>query len=163
MCNSRRTSYQTCFMVLIWEDAGKTIGQGGKTADDDPKWMSTDIKPNQYFGGVLSQKLGGSWDSSKDASPVGAWRKNVAQMRNKLMHLGIYPTKSEAETAQTSLVKLQKHFALQVTRNRWKYPLTYSLLSGMHHPDIPPRGEIIQTYQKWLEIELKPTTLSDDA
>lgn len=143
--------------LIIWEDAGKALGQGGKTLPDDPKWMSTDIKPGQYIGGVLAPKLKGSWDSSNNTSPVGGWRRNVAQRRNKLMHLGEYPTKNEAEIALTSLVKLQQHISIIVTKNRRKYPLTYSLLSGMQHRKIPPRGVIIQTYQRWLIEKLQPT------
>lgn len=147
--------------LLIWEDDGKAFGQVGKTVPDDPKWMSTDIKPGQYVGGVRAPKLKGSWDSFNNTSPVGGWRRNVAQRRSKLMYLGEYPTKSEAEIALNSLVKLQQHISILVTKNRRKYPLTYSLFSGMQHPEIPPRSVIIQTYQRWLIEKLQPTIQSE--
>lgn len=89
-----------------------------------------DAKPSQLIGRVLSVRLGGNWDSSRPTSPVGAWRHNVAQQRNKIIHLGHRPSELHAVSAVEGLGALELHLMDRLAAQSHAYPRAALMLVG---------------------------------
>lgn len=87
-------------------------------------------KPSELIGGVLSTRLGGNWQSRVPSSPVGAWRHEVAQMRNRVIHRGHRPTENEAAAALQAGLRLETHVMDRLAAKAATYPRTACLLVG---------------------------------
>lgn len=113
---------------IAWEATKKS------STDPAPTAMSGDAlfeaKPSQLIGRVLSVRLGGNWDSSRPNSPVGAWRQNVAQLRNKVIHLGHRPSEADAVAALEGLAALELHLMDRLAVRAHVYPRAALMLVG---------------------------------
>ncbi len=113
---------------IAWEAAEKL------PTDPAPTPLSGDAlfeaKPSQLIGRVLSVRLGGNWDSSRPTSPVGAWRQNVAQLRNKIIHLAHRPTEGDAVSALEGVVALELHLMDRLAARSNVYPRAAVMLAG---------------------------------
>ena len=113
---------------ISWEAAEKL------SADPAPAAMGGgglfDAKPSQLIGKVLSVRLGGNWDSSRPTSPVGAWRQNVAQLRNRIIHLGHRPTEKNAFGSIEGLAALELHLMDRLAARSNVYPRAALMLVG---------------------------------
>jgi hypothetical protein len=66
---------------------------------------------------------GGTWDSSRPGHPVGgAWRLNVAQVRNRIIHLGHRPSGADAVAALEGLAALEEHLMDRLASRASVYP-----------------------------------------
>jgi hypothetical protein len=122
--------------VLIW----KVLTYGKSPA---PDWAKGDKevlgrRPAFIIGSILSPALGGNWDSSKLSSPVGAWRHNIARLRNSVIHRGHQPSDSEAAEAVDALRGLERHVCDRIAARAQQYPRAAVMSVGL--PKLEERG-----------------------
>ena len=108
-------------------------------------------KPAILIGGILAKKLKGNWDSKRVESPVGGWRVNILEVRNRVIHGGYNPTEEDTQKALSALRNLHFHIFGRVIKNAKHYPLTAALLMGSpYSKSFAQRLELIQEYNQWL-------------
>ncbi|WP_431892370.1 hypothetical protein [Micromonospora haikouensis] len=124
-------------------------------------------KPRDLIGKVLSPRLGGNWSSQTPRQPIGAWRTAIAKRRNAVIHLGYRPSAEEAYEAIAALTVLEKHVVDRLAAKSAVYPRTALQIigrSGLEH-----RGafgkvrathqgqdlqELLKEYLSWVEGHL---------
>jgi hypothetical protein len=113
---------------IAWEAAEKLSTDPAPTSMGDGALF--EAKPSQLIGSVLSVRLGGNWDSSRPSSPVGAWRHNVAQLRNRIIHLSHRPLETDAVYALDGLAALELHLMDRLAARANVYPRAALMLVG---------------------------------
>ncbi|MBP9112300.1 MAG: hypothetical protein KBF88_05795 [Polyangiaceae bacterium] len=153
--------------LLNWE-AGTKLA-----VDPTPLAMIPDLfgsKPARLISGVLSARLGGNWNSSGTAAPVGAWRHNLAQLRTKILHFGFRPAEGDVGAPLRALDQLEQHIVGCVRKRAAQYPRTALILLGIRtlskHKQVreilatSDRATLLREYWNW--IELKGEDANDD-
>lgn len=86
-------------------------------------------------------RIGGRWSADADSPPT-AWRKNTAALRNRVLHAGYSPSRSEADAALDGLLDLETFVAdlLAKPRALSNYPRTAIALLGS--PGLECRGAL---------------------
>ncbi|QDT90968.1 hypothetical protein [Gimesia algae] len=79
----------------------------------------------------ISHSLGGSWDMSKDMSIVGKWKKNVYDLRNRVVHAGYFPHYHEAANAFQTMVKFSEFIRERVDTKKSLLPNAYKELKAL--------------------------------
>jgi hypothetical protein len=87
-------------------------------------------RPAKLISAIISPRLKGNWSSQSDASPVGAWRHNIARPRNAVIHRGDRPDSEVAHRAILALDKLEQHILGRLAAIANVYPRTAYLLAG---------------------------------
>lgn len=113
---------------IAWEAAEKSSTDPAPTAMGGGALF--EAKPSQLIGKLLSVRLGGNWNSSQPTNPVGAWRQNVAQLRNKIIHLGHRPSETDAVAALEGLAALELHLMDRLAARAHLYPRAALMLVG---------------------------------
>jgi hypothetical protein len=127
-------------------------------------------RPAKLISAIIAPRLKGNWSSQTDASPVGAWRRNIARPRNAVIHRGNRPDSELAHRAILALHELEQHILDRLAAGANTYPRTAYLLAGpesldrrgasgkvratLAHSD--PR-QWLPDYLRWLEA-----TVQDD-
>lgn len=111
-----------------------------ESAADWPDGLVTRVKTQ------FSKRLGGDWNVSGRGA-VGAWERDVAAVRHRVVHAGYLPSRSEAERSMVALEELLTFLGdrLVYGRNLSKYPRTASEL--LNEGGLRRRGR----YPKWLQ------------
>lgn len=144
--------------MLIWE---VTVRHGGGQKTD---WASQSTlfplnrKPSDLIGSVLSQALSGGWDSNSRTRPIGAWRFDIAQVRNRVIHRGHRPSAEEAHTAVEALDALRQFVGQRLAARAKQFPRTFYLVNGrpacpasvLKVLDDPAEGGIRNAYLQWI-------------
>ncbi|WP_157074961.1 hypothetical protein [Janibacter limosus] len=118
-----------------------------ESAADWPDGLVTRVKTQ------FSKRLGGDWNVSGRGA-VGAWARDVAAVRHRVVHAGYLPSRSEAERSMVALEELLTFLGdrLVYGRNLREYPRTASELlteGGLRRRD---------RYPNWLEkMQMDPT------
>jgi len=84
---------------------------------------------SQWMRGDFPQRLGGSWDQT-GAGPVAAWRADIANVRNRIVHRGYRPSEAEGDSALHAFERLDGHVRERLVEKRLDYPRTALLLLG---------------------------------
>ena len=122
-------------------------------------------RPAKLISAIIAPRLKGNWSSQTDASPVGAWRHNIARPRNAVIHRGNRPDSEVAQDAIRSLHELEQHILDRVAAVANVYPRTAYLLAGPESLDRRGAsgkvratvangdpGQWLSDYLKWLEV-----------
>lgn len=112
--------------LLSWEASMQVVDPHPAAGTDG----LGDKKPRQLISQVLQPRLGGSWESSSLNGAIGAWRFNIAQLRNAIIHRGHRPSEDEAKEAVASLAPLATHMADRVANRAAVYPRTALIAVG---------------------------------
>lgn len=96
-------------------------------------------RPAALIGSVLAPRLRGSWDSKRPDVPIARWRNSVAQLRNRVIHLGHRPTEAEAVEAVEVVDVLEKHLMDRLASSASSYPR--SALKLVHRDGLERRGQ----------------------
>lgn len=76
----------------------------------------------------ISHSVGGNWDMSKDASIVGEWKKNVYDLRNRVVHAGYFPHHYEAANAFQTIGKFSEFIRERVIAKKSQFPNAFNEL-----------------------------------
>jgi hypothetical protein len=101
----------------------------GKTTDDMRKIFATKRlvrRSREEF----HPRLGGNWSTGA----IGAWRTDLNDMRNRIMHIAAEPTEDEAKRAVAALDRLESYVVdrLAASESRRAYPRTCVSFAGFH-------------------------------
>jgi hypothetical protein len=108
-------------LLLQWEEGKTPEAAAGEWRDA----LKTRVERD------FADRLGGSWDLTAD-KPVGRWARNVAQVRNRVIHGGYLPSREEAEQAIGAARELVTFICDQLAsdNNLRKYTRSAVLLAG---------------------------------
>ena len=81
----------------------------------------------------IGEKLGFEPDSEREGYPeeVSTWRRDIARVRNEIMHIGHYPSGTEADRSAEALGNLGEYLSDQLTTNAERFPITTLVLCGL--------------------------------
>jgi hypothetical protein len=128
---------------------------------------TSEAKPRDLIGKVLSPRLGGNWSSQTPQHPIGAWRTAIAKRRNAVIHLGYRPSTREADEAVAALTALESHMLDRLAAKAAVYPRTALQILG--RAGLERRGafgkvratyqgqdlqELLKEYLSWIEDHL---------
>ncbi|WP_133160296.1 hypothetical protein [Cryobacterium zongtaii] len=91
----------TLLLHLLWEE--------GSTAEAAARLFTTSIA--RRVRSQYAQRLGGIWNCMDATTPPGAWLELTANVRNRLIHAGVRPTRADAETAYRATIHLERYAA----------------------------------------------------
>lgn len=77
----------------------------------------------------LSPRLKGDWDAS-GAGAVAAWQRDVATLRNRVIHAGHKPSRDEAVASREAATALEQYVIDRLSQVRKRYPLTITAMIG---------------------------------
>gem|GEM_PF-4641784 len=129
-----------CYLVavsLLWEEHRNDPTCPGEVevaehlASKDYAWVAES---------VIRTRLGGNWNRDGKSSYWGAWRRNSARVRNKILHSGHRARRHESVQAITESLDFQKFVFNRIHARIGKYPFTALMLLG--EDGIARRGEI---------------------
>jgi hypothetical protein len=115
--------------ILTWEATRVLINDPqplASTAAPKPG-----VTPGTLIDNVLLQRLGGDWSDSDPQTAVGAWRKHVARLRNRVIHLGYRPSTAEVTASMNALGRLQEHLLGLLAAQSPTYPRTALILLSL--------------------------------
>lgn len=126
--------------MVLWEDCRS----GTNTIEGVAEIFSSDIVPrlkNQFHG-----RLGGTW--SLRTGHLKRWDRDIATVRNRVVHAGYHPTRDEASSALESLLDLERFIQRRLVDRFTRYPLTSVLFVGQPGFERVNRWRSVQ---RWLE------------
>lgn len=104
-------------LMLMWEEAKPLheVASLFKARDNISKSLMA----------AIGDRLRGSWDRNGDG-PVGRWQRDVADLRNRVAHLGATPSEKEIRAAFDAVELLERFVGdrLMAERNFTRYPQT---------------------------------------
>ena len=95
----------------------------------------------------IGEKLGFEPNSEQEGCPdeVRTWRRDIARIRNTIMHIGHYPSGNEADRSTEALGNLGEYLSDQITANAERFPITTPVLCGLDRlPDDKARQYVRQ-------------------
>lgn len=113
--------------VLQWEqdrhDDSSTRVELAKLFDDRPAKLLDQI----------GKKLGFDPNTQRAGCPdeIKAWRRDIAELRNDIMHVGYYPSGAESDRSAKALGRLGEYFVERITVNAAQFPIAALVLCGM--------------------------------
>jgi hypothetical protein len=113
---------------LTWEATQHLLSDPAPTAMAVHRLFGA--RPSHLIGQVLSTRLGGDWGSRERGKPVGSWRHEVAQLRNRIIHLGHRPSERDAVGSVDALASLEKHVLDRLATRSNVYPRSSLMLVG---------------------------------
>ena len=123
--------------VLLKHVAGMLTWEGLTYHPEPPSWIGASgsnplaLDPSKLIGAILSQTLGGSWESKSESKPIGAWRNSIAVVRNRVIHRGHRPSIGEANAAIRALDRLSTFICDRLANNVRQFPRTAVCLGGV--------------------------------
>lgn len=117
------TLLNTVLHLLQWET--ELMPEVSAEGWDDRAGIQKRVSTN------FSNLLGGSWDLTRPG-PVGDWARNVANLRNDVVHAGYVPTTAEVENAIETTYSLVTELIDRITnqQNLNRYTRTAVMLAG---------------------------------
>ena len=81
----------------------------------------------------IGEKLGFEPNGEREGCPdeVRIWRRDIARIRNTIMHSGHYPSGSEADRSAEALGNLGEYLSDRLTANAERFPITTLVLCGL--------------------------------
>jgi hypothetical protein len=113
--------------LMLWEE--------GAAPADAAKVLAKSVSErlrSEYHG-----RLGGSWDQN-GAGPLGAWRRDLATLRNRVVHSGYRPTEAEAGAARRAQNGIDTFIRERLVAAGVRYWRTAMMLLGI--PGLTARG-----------------------
>lgn len=156
--------------VLVKHVAWMTTWEAREVVGNDPlaDALATSTiltaKPADLIGKVLTARLNGNWSSRLATAPVGAWRYDVAKLRNRVIHRGYRPSEAESAAAIAAVQVLETHVMDRLAVKVATFPRSALLLVG--HEGLQRRDQfgparatwknedlfaLLRAYNAWLE------------
>ena len=110
---------------LMWED--------GLRPEDCSRHFNSFIVA-LVAGSEFKSRLGGGWDK-EGAHPIGDWYRDVALVRNEMLHGGSFPDAAAASRARAATLGLRDFIKDQLVDALDRYPRTAWLLLGSNQFD----------------------------
>lgn len=96
----------------------------------------------------LADLLGGDWDP-KGGGPVAKWDRELARLRNKVVHEGYLPSRDEAVAALEALRAFERHVIARVAAKSADYRKAAALIVARR--GLEDHGMYTPDYRRWLE------------
>lgn len=106
---------------MMWEEGQQPEDAAGTFGGP---WLTSRVK-QQYHA-----RLGGQWDLARPG-PVLDWHRDVAGLRNRVVHSGYEPTLHETHAAFDATKALETHLGDLVAARASRYPRTALALPGV--------------------------------
>jgi hypothetical protein len=126
-------------LLLAWED--------GLEPSVAAEWFDHQLakRVRTYY----HPRLAGSWDTTQTTNSVGRWSEFVRLPRNRIVHSGNWPNRSEALTALEANQDLEQFVKDRVGAARNRYPRTSLILLGT--PGLEKRGLLKGGIKKFID------------
>jgi hypothetical protein len=94
----------------------------------------------------LPSRLGGDWNQA-GTGPFAAWHRDVASLRNRVVHGGYSPMRAEANACRTAATGIEQYIVERLATDavRARYPLTIDAMIG--RPGMQRRGIYSKGFQ----------------
>ncbi len=70
----------------------------------------------------LSQRLGGSWDTTRPRTPIGHYWRDLYELRVRVVHAGYLPHDGDAEKAERAYERLEGFLRERIRTRAKRYP-----------------------------------------
>jgi hypothetical protein len=84
---------------------------------------------SHWLGNELAPRLGGSWDQS-GVGAIGRWRRDLADVRNRVVHRGYRPSEEQGNCAIAAGEAVDELVRERLAKHCFQYPRTALLLLG---------------------------------
>jgi hypothetical protein len=113
----------TVLLHLLWQEHTDPA--------DAVRVFDRSIRHKTRVSAYLPHRLGGDWDPNGEGA-VGRYFARVTDLRNRVVHTGLIPTRDEALVAEAAVGELESFLAdrLAADENRNRYPRTALALMG---------------------------------
>jgi hypothetical protein len=117
-------SFQIAAETLLYATWQMLLVDEGLTEVEIAEQVERDLPFKSLLVRELHGKLGGSWDITRLASPVGIYWKDLYERRNQILHRGYQPHDGDSEGAQTAFLLLERFVEEQLWQNHKRFPRT---------------------------------------
>ncbi len=128
--------------LMLWEERPSEVVAAAVLA----KSVSERLR-SEYHG-----RLGGNWDQD-GSGEIGAWRRNLANLRNRVVHAGYRPSEEEAMAAIGAAAALEEFVAERAVQARYRYWRTVLMFVGT--PGLQRRGLWSRRMQDMLSASME--------
>jgi len=106
--------------LLLWEEAASP-------QDVAENEFASDLTPR--VRNLFAPRLGGDWNL-RGAGPVGDWKRQLYELRGRVIHGGYEPSRSEAGRALDALGALEEFAKTRIVEKRNQFPKTALIVLG---------------------------------
>jgi len=117
-------SFQIAAEALLYSTWRMLLVDEGLTEVEIAGQAGADLPFKSLLVRVLPGKLGGSWDVTRTASPVGIYWRDLYERRNQILHSGYRPHDGDSEEAQRAFFLLERFVEDQLWRKHKMFPRT---------------------------------------
>jgi hypothetical protein len=117
-------SFQIAAETLLYATWRMLLVDAGLAEVEIAEQTGMDLPFKSLLVRELPSKLGGSWDVTRLASPVGIYWTDLYKRRNQILHSGYQPHDGDSEGAQRAFLLLERFVEEQLWRNHRRYPRT---------------------------------------
>jgi hypothetical protein len=131
-------SFQVAAETLLYETWHMLMVDEGASRSDLSLKMLGELPFKTLLVRELHGKLGGSWDTTLPATPIGDYWAKLYLKRNRILHAGYQPHDGDAEEAESVFVRLEAFLEERLRVNLKSYPRT--LLAKLGTEELQSRG-----------------------
>lgn len=125
--------------LLLWEE-------GSSPEDAATKEFATDLTPR--VRNCFAPRLGGDWNL-KGNGVVGDWKRQLYELRGRVIHGGYQPSRTETAQALEVLAKLEEFTKMRILQKKNQFPKVALIVLG---PDgLSRRGGWSKTIREFAE------------
>jgi hypothetical protein len=143
---SAEVLFRELLLMLLWEE--------GRS----PDWTASEIRDRWISNIVRSEfhhRIGGNW--SESGAVIAAWSSDIAELRNRVVHVGYVPTRPQIEIALKTYESVERFVGDRLAASLHRYPLTAMSFLGV--PGTERRG-VTRSLNRRLENDIHPADVS---
>lgn len=130
-------------MLLLWEE-GRLPNQASPLVGEH--------SVSKLVFSQFHSRLGGSW-SKEGTGPIAEWRANIANLRNRTVHVGYVPSKAEIKLAMDTYERLERFIGDRLASSVSTYPL--SAMSFLGTPGME-RRRVLDRFERRMAVGQHP-------
>jgi hypothetical protein len=123
-------SFQIAAEVFLFEIWGLILADEGRTPSE-----IAELRRITSFASLvkteLSQRLGGSWDTTRPRTRLGQYWRHLYVLRTRVVHAGYLPHDGDAERAERAFKGLEGFVRERLERQARRYPTTVEALQQL--------------------------------
>lgn len=133
----------TALAATLWED-GKTPREAADV------WAQSSTVTGRVKR-LYASRLGGNW-SLDGEGPMAQWRKQIVDVRNRIVHSGRFPTQEEVEAAGDAVTTMNTFVTGRLVAKWREYPRSMAVLAGpttvRQHADAGQLGAVLEALER---------------
>ena len=123
-------SFQVAAESLLFDTYRMLLVDEGCSSAEISALLSEEIPFKSLLTRKLPQKLGGTWDVTREGTPIGQYWANLYLVRNSIIHAGMHAHGGHAEAAQTAYWALRDYIEARLWAKHTAYPRTLYVRIG---------------------------------